>query len=132
MSELPIHTTKFKGLLSEQTTKSGMVQVVPSSILRNIETLELEDDENEEYILEKEEEWLFTTSNEDIRQFQRTIDKAHQNLEYHMESGLNLDVPEVFSLESPSIRVIANIVKIESAEFYFVEDDDINWEEVED
>ena len=80
------------------------------------------------------EEWLFTFPDEDLWQLERVLNMARQNLEEHMANRLEeLEIPEVFDLPAlSSKRVTAKVRKIEPAQFYFVMDKDINWEDIDE
>jgi hypothetical protein len=78
-------------------------------------------------------EWLFTVPDEDIRQLERMLDEACQQLEILMAGRSELEIPEVFELHPlSSQRVTVKVLKDEPARFYFVADDDVSLEDVGD
>lgn len=70
------------------------------------------------------EEWSFTVQDEDIRQMERMLAEAYQQLEVLMATRSELEIPEVFELHPlSSQRVTVKVRNRGPAPFYFIDDD---------
>lgn len=128
MSEIVIYdSTERYGQLLKQVIPPTLAALVPTTKSAYVKG-EIEDN------FANTEEWLFTFPDEDLWQLERVLNMARQNLEERMANRLEeLEMPEVFDLPPlSSMRVTAKVRKIEPAQFYFVMDEDINWEDIED